>query len=68
MGYSEWKKPNLKGNALIPFYRNVWKRQKHGDRKGVSGDYGLGQELSVHDVRDMTGYKRDEGHWKCSIS
>ena len=31
-----------RAHALIPLYLNAWKRQNHGDRKGVGGGYGVG--------------------------
>lgn len=67
VGYSEWKKPDFKGTCSDSTLSErlekaeSW-RQERGRRWLWRGT------LVVHDVGDVTGYKRDEGHWKCSMS
>lgn len=64
MGYSEWKKPGFKGTCSDSTLSERWKRQNHVEQERGRRWLWRGT-LVAHDVGDVTGYKRDEGHWKC---
>ena len=65
MGYLEWKKPNLKGTCSDSILYERFEKAESWRQE--MGQWWLGTGAgAVHDVGDMTGYKQDEGHQKCS--